>query len=134
MFYSLFIFKTDSLTFDGYFPDVEGCLFAGRTLEETIENARIAFAQHASVLLEQGASIPVPKDPSDYLDDPALLEGMLISIDINPITYETKTIKFTLTMTGTLLKAIDNHIKDNPRYKNRSAFLSEIARQAIAKG
>ncbi|MFS3627277.1 type II toxin-antitoxin system HicB family antitoxin, partial [Proteus mirabilis] len=63
MIYPLFIFKTED-GFDGYFPDVEGCFFAGDSIEDTIRNAESAFAQHMEVLTNNGGHVPAPKDPS----------------------------------------------------------------------
>ncbi|MCX9039766.1 type II toxin-antitoxin system HicB family antitoxin, partial [Citrobacter portucalensis] len=122
-------------TFDGYFPDVEGCFFAGDTFEDAISNAEMAFAQHMEVLTERGNHVPAPDDLSSYLGDPRLIgdNGFLALIDIDPSKYETKAVKFNLTMPGNLLTAIDRYLEKNGRYKNRSAFLADLARREIAR-
>jgi predicted RNase H-like HicB family nuclease len=136
MIYPLFIFKADDGTFDGYFPDIEGCMFAGNDLESALRDAESAFGQHMEVLTEQGGHVPAPSDPADYLGDERLImdNGFLALVEIDPSRYETKAVKFNLTMPGNLLTAIDRYIEKNGRYKNRSAFLSEIARKEIARG
>lgn len=136
MIYPLFIFKADDGTFDGYFPDIEGCMFAGNNLESALRDAESAFGQHMEVLTEQGGHVPAPSDPADYLGDERLTmdNGFLALVEIDPSKYETKAVKFNLTMPGNLLTAIDRYIERNGRYKNRSAFLSEIARKEIARG
>lgn len=136
MIYPLFIFKADDGTFDGYFPDIEGCMFAGNNLESALRDAESAFGQHMEVLTEQGGYVPAPSDPADYLGDERLTmdNGFLALVEIDPSKYETKAVKFNLTMPGNLLTAIDSYIEKNGRYKNRSAFLSEIARKEIARG
>ncbi|EOV6090676.1 type II toxin-antitoxin system HicB family antitoxin [Klebsiella aerogenes] len=136
MIYPLFIFKADDGTFDGYFPDIEGCMFAGNDLESALRDAETAFGQHMEVLTEQGGHVPAPSDPADYLGDERLTmdNGFLALVEIDPSKYETKAVKFNLTMPGNLLTAIDRYIEKNGRYKNRSAFLSEIARKEIARG
>lgn len=98
MIYPLFIFKTEEGTFDGYFPDVEGCFFAGDTLESAVRNAEMAFGQHMDVLTEQGGHVPAPNDPAVYLGDLRLSEngGFLAMVDIDPSKYETKAVKFCL--------------------------------------
>ncbi|KUQ15822.1 type II toxin-antitoxin system HicB family antitoxin [Klebsiella aerogenes] len=135
MIYPLFIFKADDGTFDGYFPDIEGCMFAGNNLESALRDAESAFGQHMEVLTEQGGHVPAPSDPADYLGDERLTmdNGFLALVEIDPSKYETKAVKFNLTMPGNLLTAIDSYIEKNGRYKNRSAFLSEIARKEIAR-
>lgn len=136
MIYPLFIFKADDGTFDGYFPDIEGCMFAGNDLESALRDAETAFGQHMEVLTEQGSHVPAPSDPADYLGDERLTmdNGFLALVEIDPSRYEAKAVKFNLTMPGNLLTAIDRYIERNGRYKNRSAFLSEIARKEIARG
>ncbi|MET4982542.1 type II toxin-antitoxin system HicB family antitoxin [Klebsiella aerogenes] len=136
MIYPLFIFKADDGTFDGYFPDIEGCMFAGNNLESALRDAESAFGQHMEVLTEQGGHVPAPSDPADYLGDERLTmdNGFLALVEIDPSRYEAKAVKFNLTMPGNLLTAIDRYIEKNGRYKNRSAFLSEIARKEIARG
>lgn len=134
MIYPLFIFKTES-GFDGYFPDVEGCFFAGDTLDDTVKNAETAFGQHMEVLTEMGGHVPAPRDPGDYAGDERLTtdKGFLALIEIDPTRYETKAVKLNLTMPGNLLTAIDRYIEQTGKYKNRSAFLSELARKEIAR-
>ncbi len=134
MIYPLFIFKTDSGTYDGYFPDVEGCFFAGDTFEAAIRDAETAFGQHMEVLTEQGGHVPAPRDPGDYLGDERLAAdgGFLALVEIDPTKYETKAVKFNLTMPGNLLTAMDRYIEQNG-HKNRSAFLADLARKEIAR-
>lgn len=136
MIYPLFIFKTESGTYDGYFPDMEGCFFAGDTFEDAIRDAETSFGQHMEVLTEQGGHVPAPRDPADYLGDKRLAEddGFMALIEIDPTKYETKAVKFNLTMPGNLLTAIDRFIEKHGHYKNRSAFLSDLARKEIARG
>ncbi|HHR3253999.1 type II toxin-antitoxin system HicB family antitoxin [Klebsiella oxytoca] len=135
MIYPLFIFKTEEGTFDGYFPDVEGCFFAGDTLESAVRNAEMAFGQHMDVLTEQGGHVPAPNDPAIYLGDLRLSEngGFLAMVDIDPSKYETKAVKFNLTMPGNLITAMDRYIEQRG-LKNRSAFLADLARKEIARG
>ena len=75
------------------------------------------------------------RDPGDYLGDERLTAdgGFLALVEIDPAKYETKAVKFNLTMPGNLLTAMDRYIEQNGRYKNRSAFLAELARKEIAR-
>lgn len=134
MIYPLFIFKTAE-GFDGYFPDVEGCFFAGDTLEAAVRNAESAFGQHMEVLVEQGGHVPAPNDPAVYLGDPRLAEdsGFLAMVEIDPTKYETKAVKINLTMPGNLITAMDRYIEQRG-LKNRSAFIADLARKEIARG
>lgn len=134
MIYPIFIFKSDS-GYDGYFPDVNGCFFAGDALEDAVRDAESAFGAHMDVLTERGDHVPAPADPATYLSDERLTQdgGFLAFVEIDPTKYETKAIKFNLTMPGNLITAIDRYIDKNGHYKNRSAFLAELARKEIAR-
>lgn len=134
MLYPVFIFKTESGAFDGYFPDVDGCFFAGDTLEEAIRDAETAFGQHMEVHTERGGHVPAPRDPGEYLGDERLTadSGFMVLVDIDPARYETKAVKFNLTMPGNLITAMDRYIEQHG-HKNRSAFLADLARKEIAR-
>jgi predicted RNase H-like HicB family nuclease len=134
MIYPIFIFKTSD-GFDGYFPDVEGCFFAGDSLADIPSSAEEAFGAHMEAIIEEGYHIPAaPKDPDAYLNDSRLSEdgGILGFVDIDPAKYEDKAIKFNLTMPRNLLTAIDHYIATTRGYKNRSQFMAEIAREKIS--
>lgn len=135
MLYSLFIFKTDQGTFNGYFPDIEKCVFSGDTLEDAVFNAREAFTRHARILVAKEGVLSAPKPPVDYLDNISITQnnGYLTFIEIDPSKYETKAIKFDLVMSGSLLNAMDKYIETNGQYKSRSVFLSELVRKEITK-
>ncbi|HDL8224874.1 TPA: type II toxin-antitoxin system HicB family antitoxin [Yersinia enterocolitica] len=135
MIYPIFIFSTVE-GFDGYFLDIDGCFFAGNTFAEISQNAEEAFATHIEALMDEGFPLPTPpKDPQRYINDPRLKEdgGILGFVEIDPAKYESKAIKFNLTMSQNLLTAIDKFIATHRGYKNRSQFLAELARERIAR-
>ncbi|EKN4054576.1 type II toxin-antitoxin system HicB family antitoxin [Yersinia enterocolitica] len=135
MIYPIFIFSTVE-GFDGYFPDIDGCFFAGNTFAEISQHAEEAFATHIEALMDEGFPLPTPaKDPQRYINDPRLKEdgGILGFVEIDPAKYESKAIKFNLTMSQNLLTAIDKFIATHRGYKNRSQFLAELARERIAR-
>ncbi|WP_323834385.1 type II toxin-antitoxin system HicB family antitoxin [Photorhabdus africana] len=84
------------------------------------------------VLTEQGGY--VPNNSSDYIGAPRLSgNGEVITlIELDPEKYESKVIKFNLTILGNLLTAIDRYIEENNHHKNRSAFLAELTRKEMA--
>lgn len=74
MIYPIFIFSTTE-GFDGYFPDLDGCFFAGNTFADISKNAEEAFAVHIEALMDEGFPLPTPpKDPQRYIGDPRLKE------------------------------------------------------------
>lgn len=52
-------------TYHGCFPDLEGCISIGDTLDEAIENANEAACDWISVELEEGGHLPPVSDASD---------------------------------------------------------------------
>ncbi|QUG75381.1 HicB family protein [Erwinia sp. E602] len=136
MLYPIFVFINESGTYDGYFPDVDGCFFSGDNLEAAVRDAETAFGQHMEVFTEMGNPVVVPRDPAAWLGDSRLKEdsGFLTLIELDPAKYERKAIKFNLTMPGNLLTAIDRYIEKNGHFRNRSSFLSELARKELARG
>lgn len=86
MIYPLFIFKTESGTYDGYFPDVEGCLFSGDTFEDAIRDAETSFGQHIEVLTEQAGHVRALRYPVSYLGDKRLTkdDGFVVLVEMPP--------------------------------------------------
>ncbi len=55
----LIIIEKASNNYAAYAPDVPGCVAAGKTAEETLENMKKALKLHIKGLIEDG--LPVPK-------------------------------------------------------------------------
>ena len=53
--------------FSAYSPDLPGCVAAGATKEETLQNMREAIAMHLEGLREDGLPIPPPSTSADYV-------------------------------------------------------------------
>ena len=85
MLYPVIMFKTDS-GYDGYFPDVKGCFFAGNSLEETIRDAQKSFSQHVEVLTDMGGRTRTPSEHANLHADEHLTKdgGFLTFEDIDP--------------------------------------------------
>ena len=54
-----------------YSPDLDGCVSAGRTLEETEKNMREAIEFHLDGMRLEGLSVPEPHTYSTYVEVPA---------------------------------------------------------------
>lgn len=66
------------------FPDVPGCVTAGRTLEEAKANAAEALAGHVAVLQAEGEPVPVPSTLDEFADDPHRQDAVLFLVDLDP--------------------------------------------------
>jgi predicted RNase H-like HicB family nuclease len=107
--------------FSVYFPDVPGCVSAGRTERETLENAEEGLSFHLGEMTRAGEHIPVSSD--DIPRDPEVEEycRALVRVELPG-----KSVRLNITMDEGLVAAIDRVAT------NRSNFLSEAARAALA--
>lgn len=135
MVYSLFIFENDAGTFDGYFPDVDGCFFTGDTVENATRNAVAAFQQHMAVLIGEGIAAPsAPTPPEEYIGDPRLCEndGYLVGIELNLNKINTESTKINVTLPTNMLADLDEYMKLHG-FTNRSGFIAALVRKEISR-
>ncbi len=134
MLYPVAIEKGNETTaFGVLFPDVAGCFSAGDSYEEALVNAREALEMHFELLADMGELPPKARSVNDYYDQPEY-EGFVwavIDIDIEP--YLGGTTKKNVTLPKLLLKKIDDIVKENPSYKDRSHFLQLAASHELDK-
>ena len=56
------------------FPDYPGCISAGDSLDEAIQNGMEALSVHTEVMLEYGQELPSPRKLEDILNDDDLAD------------------------------------------------------------
>ncbi|ROR14521.1 putative RNase H-like HicB family nuclease [Erwinia sp. JUb26] len=61
MQYPAFIEIDADGTSSGWFPDVDGCIFAGKDIDEAYADAANAFRAHFEALVDNELKIPAPK-------------------------------------------------------------------------
>jgi len=66
---ALIHFPEDGSSWGVTFPDVPGCVSAGDTFEEAVENGREALSGHLAALQADGDPIPEPRTWTQMLDD-----------------------------------------------------------------
>ena len=108
--------------FSVFFPDVPGCVSAGRTERETLENAEEALSFHLEETARAGQ--PIPEPSADIPHDPEVDEycRALVRVELPG-----KAVRLNITMDEGLVAAIDRVAK------NRSSFLADAAREALVK-
>jgi predicted RNase H-like HicB family nuclease len=108
--------------FGVFFPDVPGCVSAGRTEQDVLANAEEALAGHLAEMLLGGESLPERSD--NIPPDPEVDEycRALVRVELPG-----KAVRINITMDEGLVAAIDRVTT------NRSSFLAEAARSALAK-
>lgn len=105
------------------FPDLPGCVTAGRTLEEARKNAAEALALHLEGTLEDGLSISPPSSLDEILVREKELGGVPFLVEVpDP---EPRAVRVNITLPADVLERIDAYAKKIGR--TRSALLAEAA-------
>lgn len=65
------------------FPDLPGCISAGKTLEEAKAMAAEALTGHVAVLEEMGEPVPAPSTLDDLVGDPHRGDAVMIMVSLD---------------------------------------------------
>ncbi|MDO7843477.1 type II toxin-antitoxin system HicB family antitoxin [Sphingomonas immobilis] len=110
-------------SFGVYFPDLPGCVSAGRTVTEAAMGAEEALVGHLKVMADYGDPIPAPS----AIDGIEAAEG---SVEVCRILVRGerpgKSVRVQITLEEALLARIDKVAR------NRSRFIADAARAALA--
>lgn len=77
------------------FPDLDGCVTDGDSLEEAMENAQESMGLYLAALLEEGQSLP---DSSDIREIKSEDVVSYVSVDVNKYRRSTRAVKKTLSI------------------------------------
>lgn len=105
-----------------FFPDVPGCVSAGRTQAEAFANAEAALEGHLELLAQEGAPLPHPSDEVEVDNDIEEVCRFLARVELPG-----KAMRINITMPEGLVSRIDRVTK------NRSGFLAEAARDRLTR-
>ncbi|QCJ69644.1 hypothetical protein C9446_07095 [Providencia heimbachae] len=135
MLYPAFIEFDDNGSASGWFPDVEGCIFAGDNIEEAHADAKLAIDAHFELLSEKGFEIPMPKSQQAHLNSSSneYGNGVWLFVDIDMDKYDGRAERINITLPHRLLHRIDTLVKSNTEYGSRSAFIAAAARKELKK-
>ena len=132
MLYPIAIEVGDATTaFGVIIPDVPSCFSAGDTYEESINNAKEALELHFEALAEDGELPPQGSQIDNFFRLPEYNGLVWAVIDINIDPFLGGAIKKNVTLPKLLLKKIDDVVKSNPLYKDRSHFLQVAASREL---
>jgi predicted RNase H-like HicB family nuclease len=120
---------TDTTAWGVAVPDVPGCFSAANTMEEAMENARLAIEQHVEVLIEDCAPIPLPRSLAHWQADPDYAGWVWAVVDVPVEKYLGSAEKINITVPRLVLARIDEYAKSQGM--SRSGFLVEAARAAM---
>jgi len=125
--YIALIHKEADSDFGVSFPDLPGCVTAGRDLAEARALAEEALALHLEGMAEEGEAIPEPSGLDAIMADEANREGVAVLVPAPKAS--TKAVRVNITLPEDLLAAIDAYAER--RGFNRSGFLAKAARDAM---
>lgn len=133
MHYPAFIEIGENGSASGWFPDVDGCIFAGDTIEETIADAHGAIDAHFEALAEYGMEIPKPRPMQEHIAANAAeyVGGQWVLIHINMDKFDGRAERINITMPHRLIHQIDDAVKHHSQYGSRSAFIAAATRNEL---
>jgi predicted RNase H-like HicB family nuclease len=131
MRYVAFIHKDPGSAYGVSFPDFPGCISAGDTLEEAIDNAVEALSGHVRWMEADGDPVPSPRTPDEIIADPSLAEdrdGAMIALV--PLVRDLgSTTRINVSLDLGLLQALDAEARH--RKQTRSAFIASAVRKEL---
>ena len=84
------VFEQDPVGYGIYFPDIEGAVTQGTTIEEGIDNASDALGMILADLIENEIPLPQPTNINEIKIDENTQFKTLISVDLADYLKETK--------------------------------------------
>ncbi|MET3068796.1 type II toxin-antitoxin system HicB family antitoxin [Atlantibacter hermannii] len=135
MHYPAFIEIDKDGSASGWFPDVDGCIFAGDSVEEAIADAKSAIDAHFEALVENDMAIPNAGKMQEHIakDSATYTGGQWVLIPVNMDKFDGRAERINITLPHRLLHQIDNAVKNNPGYNSRSAFIAAATRNELHK-
>ncbi len=108
------------------FPDVPGCVTAGKDLDEALAFAREALAGHLQLLAEDGEALPEASNLEAVMADPKNRDAVAALVPAPMVRG--KAVRVNVMLDEYLLKAIDKLAGT----RGRSEFLAEAARARVS--
>ncbi len=105
------------------FPDLPGCVTAGRTLEEARRAAAEALALHLEGMTADGDMVPPPSGLDAVMGDPHNVDAVAFLVDAR--VAAPRAVRVNVMLPEDLLQAIDRVTG------NRSRFLADAARAKL---
>ena len=128
-YYIALLHKDPKSDYGVSFPDLPGCITAGRTLDEARTMAVEALALHLQGMIEDGDAIPEPSSLEAIMADPDNRDGVATLVPVPPM--DGPGIRVKVVLPENLLTEIDRHVESHGL--TRSGFLAEAAKRAISK-
>jgi predicted RNase H-like HicB family nuclease len=129
--YIAIIHKDSKSDFGVSFPDLPGCVSAGRTIDEAKELAQEALSLHIQGMLEDGEEVPAPSSLEDVMAAPENSDAVAFLVVSAPES-KAKAVRVNVTIPEDMLEKIDAAAKK--RNMSRSSYLVQAAKTAMRAG
>jgi predicted RNase H-like HicB family nuclease len=126
--YIALIHKDPDSDYGVSFPDLPGCVTAGKTLDEARAMAVEALALHLEGLVEDGAPLPEPATLEAVMADRENRDAVAILVE--PPKTPGKSVRINITLPADVLDDIDRHVAAHGL--TRSGFLARAAKKELA--
>jgi predicted RNase H-like HicB family nuclease len=126
MEYIAYLHKDKGSDFGVSFPDVPGCVTAGRTLEEARQLAGEALTLHIAGMLEDGEALPKPSTLDELASDRNMRGAVAFLVSAEA---PEKTIRVNITARESQIEAIDRLARE--RGMTRSAYMVQSATRVV---
>ena len=126
--YIAIIHKDSKSDFGVSFPDLPGCISAGRTIDEAKELAQEALSLHIQGMLEDGEEVPAPSRLEDVMADPENSDAVALLVVSAPES-KPKAVRVNVTIPEDMLEKIDAAAKK--RKMSRSSYLVQAAKTVM---
>ena len=113
------------------FPDVPGCVAAGDSFEQALDNGKDALSFHFEGMALDGDDIPAPAPLDQHQNDPDYQGMVWALVEVDVTRYLGKAVKLNITLPQFLLARIDRAVQHSPEYRSRSGFLAEVALKSL---
>ena len=128
-YYPALIRKDAESDFGVEFPDMPGCVTAGKTIEEALRNAEEALRFHVDGMIEDGDAVP-PPSPVESVLASGVAQGAAIYL-VRLLPAKGRAVRINVTLDERLLEAIDTAAVEIGT--SRSGFLADAARSVLAR-
>lgn len=131
-YFPAYIHQDSDGSASGFYPGVPGCIFAGDTLEECMEDAKGALDAHLELMAEEGLALPVATKIEDHMRNEDCNSGFWVMVDIDPSKYEGEIKRINITLPENLISKIDKTVLIEPKkFASRSAFIAIATRELL---
>ena len=128
-YYPALIRKNVDSDFGVEFPDMPGCVTAGKTIEEALGNAEEALRFHVDGMIEDGEVVPGPSLIEAVLESGAAVGAAVYLVRLLP--EKGRSVRVNVTLDEHLLEAID--LAAVEMGTSRSGFLADAARGVLER-